>query len=140
MNKTGAKLILSIWIAITLSIDLFLSTISFWIVRFSITLNEGGQFRKDTPYAMPIHEVALHQIVISLIALFFGMIWVGIVLIASNRILLLLRFSRPQNSSFNRLSLNLFGLGIIAIALGIASGNINMIYDQIQGRARFDRV
>jgi hypothetical protein len=140
VHKAVKKLILSIWIGITLSIDLFLSTISFWVVRFVITLNEGGPFRKDTPYAMPIYDVVLHQIAVSLVALFFGLIWLGIVAIASERILLLLRFSRSQNSSFNSLSLKLLGFGIVAICLGIAIGNIDIIYDQIQGRARFERV
>ncbi len=139
-DRVVKKLILSIWIVITISIDLWLSTIAFWIVRFTIALNEGGPFRKDTPYAMPIHQVILHQVVVSSIALSIGIICAGIGWKISERILLLFRFSHPDWRRFDRLNLQLIQFGIIAIVVGIAIGNIEIIYDQIQGRERFDRV
>jgi hypothetical protein len=140
MNQVVKKLILSIWIGITISIDLFLSKIAFWIVRFTLALNEGGPFRKDTPYAMPVYEVILHQVIVSIVTLSIGIICAGIGWKISARILLLFRFYRPDRSRFDRLNLQLLQFGIIAIGVGITIGNIDIIYDQIQGRARFDRV
>jgi hypothetical protein len=133
-----SKSILSIWIGIILSIDLLLSWLSL-LLSISITLLEGGYYRKDTPYAMPIHEVILTQISFSIGGLFIGLIWSSIILIVSERLLLLLKFPKSQDRRFHSLTLTLIGFTMGMIVVAIAIGNGWMIDDQMRGRDRFER-
>lgn len=140
MQKAIGNLILGIWISSSLLVDIFLGAMSLWIVGFSLSLSEGGPYRKATPYAMPIHEVLISQISISLLCLFIGLAWSGIVLVISERLLGLLKSTPPSSWRFRRLSFGLFILAIATISIGIVIGNAILLSDQIQGRAAFNRM
>jgi hypothetical protein len=133
-----SKLILSIWIGIVGSIDLLLSWISL-IISTSISLNESGYYRKDTPYAMAIHEVIFGQFYLSIGCLCIGSIWSVIVIIVSERILFLLKFPKSQDRRFHSLTLKLVGFTMGMIVVAIAIGNGWIAYDQIRGRERFEQ-
>jgi hypothetical protein len=141
MNKAIERLILWFWIITTSLLDFCLGALSVWIISLTIHLgDDGAPYYKDNIYALPIHEVIILQIELSLFCFLIGLAWSGIILIISERLSLLLKFKQPQNHSFSSLSLKLFKFALITIVLSIALGNITLIYDQIQGRARFDRM
>ncbi len=140
MKTAIGNLIIGIWIIINLWVDLWLSTMLLSIVSTFLSLTEGGPYRKATPYAMPIHEVSIYQISLSLLCLFIGLAWVGSVLVISERLLVLLQSRSRSDRQFQWLSTSLCILAIGAISIGIIIGNTIVYYDQIQGRAAFDRI
>ncbi|WP_310483461.1 hypothetical protein [Chamaesiphon sp. VAR_48_metabat_403] len=140
MKTAIGNLAIGMWIVASLWVDLWLGTMLMWTVSTFLSLTEGGPFRKATPYAMPIHEVLIYQISTSLLCLFIGLAWAGIVLVISERLLVLLKSNSRSARQFQRLSTILYILAIGAIVIGITIGNAIVYYDQIQGRAAFDRV
>jgi hypothetical protein len=137
INSIISNSILSIWISIIVSIDLLLSWISL-IISVSISLNESGYYRKDTPYAMPIYEVIFGQVYLSIGCLCIGSIWSVILIIISERLLFLLKFTKSQDRRFHSLTLKLVGFTMGLIIVAIAIGNGWIAYDQIRGRERFE--
>jgi hypothetical protein len=136
-SKIISNLIISIWIGTVGSIDLLLSWISL-IIRIGISLNESGYYRKDTPYAVPIHEVIFSQFYLSIGCLCIGFVWSGILIIISERLLFLLKFPKYQDRRFHSLTLKLVGFTMGMIVVAIAIGNGWIAVDQIRGRERFE--
>jgi hypothetical protein len=138
MNKKAGNTILLIWIGITSLLDLGLGMFFYPIIVYVNYANDGAPFYEDNAYAIPIHELVLNQIVVSLLLLLFGVVWSAIVLMSSERLLVLLKFPTPQNHKFSHFSLGLFKFALLTIVLAILIGNVSLIYDQIQGRSAFN--
>jgi hypothetical protein len=141
MNKLVKQSILWFWISTTSLLDLSLGIMSFWIISLTIHLgDDGAPYYKYNIYALPISEVIILQVELSLFFFLIGLAWSGIVLTGSERLLSLLKFPQSQNKRFRSLSSRLFKVALITVVVSIAIGNISLIYDQIQGRAAFDRM
>jgi hypothetical protein len=132
MNKKVRSIILSTWIGITSSLDLCIGILSFSIIAY-INYAENG----STESTLPIYVIALTQIIISLLVLLFGVVWASIILLATEKLLFSLKFPTPGNNKFSKLSLGLFKLALTTIAIALLLGNINLVYNQLQGRAIF---
>jgi hypothetical protein len=139
MNKQAGNIILSIWLGITSLLDLGISIFFYPIVAYINYTNDGAPYYEENAYIIPIHQIVLNQIVMSLLVLLFGLVWSAIVLMSSQRLLVFLKFPIPQNNKFSHFSLGLFKFALLTIFLAILVGNITLIHDQIQGRAAFDR-
>jgi hypothetical protein len=139
MNKKAGNIILLVWIGTTSLLDLGIGIFSFPIIAYVNYLNDGAPYYEENAYTIPIHEIVLNQTIVSLLVFLFGIVWSVIVLLSSERLLFLLKFPTPQNNKFSRFSLGLLKFALLTMILTILVGNITLIYDQIQGRAAFDR-
>jgi hypothetical protein len=139
MNKAVKKLILWMWIGISNYVGLMLGLKSIYIISYLASYNDGAPFYEQNSYATPIHEIIILQIAVTVVLLIFGLVWAALVLILSERLLAFLQFPAPGNNKFSKLSLGLFKFALIVIIFGVSIGNISLVYDQIQGRAQFNR-
>jgi uncharacterized membrane protein YjgN (DUF898 family) len=137
MSKAVEKLILWMWIGTTSILDLSLVVFALPTIGHIDYFNAGSYF-DESVYTQSIYAIIVTQIIVSFLFLCFGLVWSAIVLIASERLLVFLKFPTPGNRKFSRLSLALFKFALIAIVLTILIGNISLIYDQVQGRAALD--
>jgi hypothetical protein len=135
MNKTVAGLILLLWIGTTLCLDLTIALFSLPIVANLPAANDGIPYYERQIFTDPLLEVVSIQVVISLVFLAFGIVWSGIVLLATERILRFLKFPMPPANKFSILSLNLFKIALSSAIFTFSIANICTIYDQIQGRS-----
>jgi hypothetical protein len=134
MSKPVEKLILWLWIGTTSLLDLSLVIFTLPTIAHVNYFNSGISSAESIS-TEPLYILVINQVGMSLLFLLFGMVWAAIVLISSERLLVFLAFPTPGNQKFSRLSLALFKLALSAIVLTITIGNINLIFDQIQGRA-----
>jgi hypothetical protein len=67
----------------------------------------------------------------------FGLVWSSIVLLGTERLLVFLNIPTPGTNKFTKLSLGLFKFALLTMIFSLLIGNINLIYDQIQGRGVF---
>jgi hypothetical protein len=136
--KAINKLILWLWIGTTSLLDLSL------VIFILPTISRSNYFNStvstvDSLSGQPLYLLAIDQIGISLLFLLFGMVWAAIVLIASERLLVFLKFPTPSNNKFSRLSLTLFKVALATIVFAIFIGNISLFYDRFPGGAGIDR-
>jgi hypothetical protein len=132
MNKKARQIILLLWVGTTLLIDFLISIFAFSLVGYPVIPIDSIS---DTSYNLPLDRLIFAQVIVTVLMCLFGLAWSVIVLLGTERLLSLLRFSIPGNRKFSKFSLGLFKLALIAVALTIAIGNGYLIYDQIQGRA-----
>jgi hypothetical protein len=134
MNKKVRQTILLLWIGTTLLLDFLLALFTYPIITFFNYTNDGPPYYEQNSYYLPIYEIALNQVLVSFLFLFFGVAWSSIILLGTERLLYFLQFPTPGNKKFTHLSLGLFKFALITIVCTILASNIYLIYDQIQGR------
>jgi hypothetical protein len=138
MNKTVASIMLLFWIGTTICLDLLLAIFSLPIVAAIPASNDGVPYYESNAYAAPLYQVVIIQVAISLLFLAIGMVWSGLVLLISERLLIFLKFPTPQNHKFTHLSLTLFKIALAIAVFTVLIGNISLIHDQIQGRTHLN--
>jgi hypothetical protein len=135
MNKKVANIILWTWLGTTTLLDLSIGLFSFSTLAYLDRANGGTPYDEYNAYNLSIKTIVINQVIISLVVFLFGLAWSGIVLLATERLLVFLNFPTPGNNKFSKLSLGLFKFALLTTILALLIGNIYLIYDQIQGRS-----
>jgi hypothetical protein len=135
MNKKVANIILWAWLGITTLLDLSIGLFSFSTLAYLDRANGATPYDEYNAYNLSIETIALNQVIISLVVFLFGLAWSGIVLLATERLLVFLNLPTPGNNKFSKLSLGLLKFALLTTILALLIGNGYLIYDQIQGRA-----
>jgi hypothetical protein len=128
MDKKVRQIMLLLWIGTTSLLDLAIAGFAFSLIA---CLNCAGISGESS--AVPIYAIVINQVLISLLMLLVGIVWSGLVLLATERLLVFLKFPTPGNSKFSKFSLGLLKVALIAIVLALISSNIYLVYTQIQG-------
>lgn len=128
MNKKVVRIILFSWVGATSLLDLSIGVFSFFTIAYMNPTDY--EYVADT---FPIHIIVV-QIIGSLLVFLFGIIWSSIILLATERLLVFLKFPTAGNNKFSKFSLGLFKIALLSIAIALLMGNISLIYHQMQGK------
>lgn len=134
MTKKTRQAVLSLWILVTSGLDLWLAWFTGTLIAFWNYAGDRPPYYEETPYRLPIDRLVFNQFSISILCLLCGIAWSLMILISSERLLGFLQFPTPTNNKFSHLSLGLFKLALVVVALTQIVSNGYMIYDQIHGR------
>jgi hypothetical protein len=129
MDKKVRQLILLLWIGTTSLLDLAIAGFTFSLIGCLDCANYGTLDRDST--AVPIYSIVINQSVLSLLMLSVGIVWSGLVLLATERLLVFLKFPTPGNSKFSKFSLGLLKIALITIVVALLLSNIYFIYTRM---------
>jgi hypothetical protein len=130
MTKQARQIILLLWIGTTLLLDLTIAGFAFSLIA-CLNCATYGMTREDAN--IPIYTIVINQVAISLLMLLVGVVWSGLILLATERLLVFLNFPTPGNRKFTKLSLGLLKVSLIATVLTLIVGNIYLVYRQMGG-------
>ena len=140
MDKKVRQVMLLLWIGTTSLLDLAIAGFAFSLIAclncangMSVGVASPLENREST--AVPIYTIVINQVTISLLMLLVGIVWSGLVLLATERLLVFLKFPTPGNSKFTKFSLGLLKVALITIVLALLLGNTYLIYTQMQGES-----
>ncbi|WP_309741936.1 MULTISPECIES: hypothetical protein [unclassified Chamaesiphon] len=132
MTKQARQIILLLWIGTTSLLDFAIAGFAFSLIA---CLNCATYGIADGESTVPIYTIVINQVSISLLMLLVGIVWSGLVLLATERLLVFLKFPTPGNRKFSKLSLGLLKFSLIVTVLALILGNIYLIYTRIQGES-----
>ena len=130
MDKKVRQLILFLWIGTTSLLDLAIAGFTFSLIACLNCTSYGMSDREST--AVPIYTIVINQTVLSLLMLLAGIVWSGLVLLATERLLFSLKFPTPGNSKFSKFSLSLLKIALIIIVVALLLSNIYFVYTRMQ--------
>ncbi|GEM_PF-6776600 len=133
MDKKVRQLILFLWIGTTSFLDLAIAGFTFSFIACLDCGIYGTIDREST--AVPIYSIVINQTGLSLLMLLVGIVWSGLVLLATERLLVFLKFPTPGNSKFSKFSLGLLKVALVTITIAILLSNIYFIYMRMQGES-----
>jgi hypothetical protein len=131
MDKKVKQSILLLWIGTTSALDLAIAGFTFSLLACIDCANYGTIDRESA--AIPLYTIVINQILLSLLMLLVGIVWSGLVLLATERLLVFLELPTPGNGKFTKFSLGLLKIALIAIAIALLIGNLYPIYTRMQG-------
>ena len=132
MDRKVTQVMLLVWIGTTALLDLAIAGFAFSLIA---CLNCATYGIADGESTVPIYTLVINQVAISLLMLLIGIVWSGLVLLATQRLLVFLNFPTPGNRKFSKLSLGLLKFALIATVLALLLGNIYLIYTRMQGES-----
>jgi hypothetical protein len=133
MDKKVKQPILLLWIGITSALDFAIAGFTFSLLA-CLNCANYGTIERDSA-AVPVYTIVINQILLSLLMLLVGIVWSGLVLLATERLLVFLKLPTPGNSKFTKFSLGLLKFALIAICLALFLGNFYLIYTRMQGES-----
>jgi hypothetical protein len=131
MDKKVKQPILLLWIGITSALDFAIAGFTFSLLACLNCTNYGTIDRESA--AVPLYTIVINQVLLSLLMLLVGIVWSGLVLLATERVLVFLELPTPGNSKFTKFSLGLLKFALLAIGIALLLGNLYLIYTQLQG-------
>ncbi len=132
MDKKVKQPILLLWIGITSLLDVAIAGFTFSLLACIDCANYGTIDTSDSA-TVPLYTIVINQILLSLLMLLVGIVWSGLVLLATERLLVFLELPTPGNGKFTKFSLGLLKIALIAIAIALLIGNLYPIYTRMQG-------
>ena len=132
MDKKVRQLILFLWIGTTSLLDFAIAGFTFSLIACLDCANYGTIDRES---AVPIYTIVINQTLLSLLMLLVGIVWSGLVLLATERLLIFFEFPTPGNSKFSKFSLGLLKIALVTTSTALLLGNIYFIYMRTQGES-----
>ena len=133
MDKKVRQLILFLWIGTTSFLDFAIAGFTFSLIACLNCTSYGTNAREAA--IVPIYTIVINQTLLSLLMLLVGAVWSGLVLLATERLLVFLKFPTPGNRKFTKFSLGLLKVALVMTITALLLGNIYFIYMRTQGES-----